>query len=399
MRDRLSKKLVNFIQKFRALKYYQIAYGILLIVILIISALFLVTLSPYRAGAKDEFVKAKVLSVYAVESASGTENVRAEILQGPDKGRVVSVARSYFMGDLNSKRLPKGSVVLLNVEPKNGNQYSFLDRYRLNGVLTILAILTILVFAIGRWRGLTAAVGLVFTIDILAIFVLPRIVAGDAAFATCIEGAFMIATLTIFIAHGFRRRTIVAFISTILTLIIIVGLSALAVYLTGTTGNPGETINSEANVSLIQYSPHYIDITGLFLGGMVIASLGVLEDIASGQAAAVDEIHKANPKLKQLKVYHNGMSVGREHIAALINTLAILFAGTALPTIVVTVLYTSGQPLAVTLNDETVVDAIVRTIVPSIGLLLAVPLSTALAAYLLPRRYQKTKSYERVKQV
>ena len=294
-------------QTLRNLKFYQLIYVVLLVIILIVSALFLVALSPYKQGASEEFVKARVLNVSDIANTPGSQNVRARVLEGPNKDQVVNVVRSYFMNDPNSKRLPIGSLVILNVQPKNGDQYSFLDRYRINGALTLLVILAVLVFIIGRWRGLSAAVGLVFTIGILAIFVLPRIVAGDSAFATCVEGAFLIATATIFIAHGFRRRTVIAFVSVVITLALIVCISALSVYLTGTTGNPGETVNSEQNVSLIQYSPHYINITGLFLGGMVIASLGVLEDITSGQAAAVDEIYKVNPKLKTIKIYHNGM--------------------------------------------------------------------------------------------
>jgi uncharacterized membrane protein len=382
------KYILKEFNRLKQLSVRQLFCGVILLVILFISAFYLATLSPYKAGAQNEYVRAKVLTVNDIQSGGGSQNVKVKILDGAGKGKTVSVVRSYFLGDPNSRRLPIGSEVLLTIEPKNGNQYSFLDRYRIPGALTLLAVLLLLVLVIGRWRGLSAAVGLVFTIAILTIFVLPRIINGDSAFATCTEGAFMIATATIFIAHGFRRRTALAFISTLVTLALIVAISALAVYLTGTTGNPGETVNSEENVTLLQYAPHYIDLTGLFLGGMVIASLGVLEDITTAQAAAVDEIHKANPKLDTALLYKKGLSVGREHIAALINTLAILYAGTALPTIVLTILYNQGQPIAATLNDETIMEAVVRTIVPSIGLLLAVPLSTGLAAYILPRWYK-----------
>ena len=105
------------------------------------------------------------------------------------------------------------------------------------------------------------------------------------------------------------------------------------------TGNPGASVITEQETSLIQYAPHHIDLEGLFLGGMVIASLGVLEDVTTGQAAAVDEIHKSNPKLSTRKLYKKGLSVGHEHIAALINTLGIVYVGIALPTVVLAALY------------------------------------------------------------
>ncbi|HUC88283.1 MAG TPA: YibE/F family protein [Candidatus Binatia bacterium] len=383
-------KLVKSLSGLNKLKRLRVVYGIALVVILFISASYLVRLNPYKAVSSSQFVTARVLSV--TPAGAGNQVVKAKILEGAGYGHIVSVNRGYFMTDPNSKRLPVGSETLLSVQPKNGDQYSYLDRYRLPGVLTLLAVLLVLVLVIGRWRGMTAAVGLVFSISILAVFVLPRILNGDPAFATCIEGAFMIATLSIFIAHGFNRRTTLAYVSTIVTLGLVVGIAATAVHLTGTTGDAGETINSEQEVPLLQYAPHYIDLAGLFMGGMVIASLGLLEDITTGQAAAIDEIHKANPKLNSIELYKKGLSVGREHIAALINTLAILYAGTALPTIVVTILYNAGNPLAVTINDETIIEAIVRTIVPSIGLLLAVPLSTGLAAYVLPRWYRHRRA-------
>jgi uncharacterized membrane protein len=121
--------------------------------------------------------------------------------------------------------------------------------------------------------------------------------------------------------------------------------------------------------------------------------IGILEDITTGQAAAIDEIYKANTKLLGVKLYKKGLSVGHEHIAALINTLAIVYAGIALPTIVITALYNGHAPLVATLNDETIVEAVVRTIVPSIGLLLAVPLATGLATYALPRWYKYKRTH------
>lgn len=378
------------LKNFSRLKKSSLIYGALLLLILLIAAVFLANLSPYKSSAQNQFVRAKVIAVSPSQTGGGSQNVQVQILDGAGKGKIVNVGRNYSISDPNARRLPLGSKVLLTVQPKNGDQYSFLDRYRLPGTLMLLLLLLVLVLAIGRWRGMTAAVGLICTIVILAVFVLPRIINGDGAFATCIEGALIIATVSIFIAHGFSRRTTLAFVSTVITLLLIVGIAAGAVYMTGTTGNPGTTVNSEESVSLLQYAPHQINLTGLFLGGIVIASLGALEDITTSQTAAVDEIHKANSKLGSALLYKKGLSVGREHIAALINTLAILYVGFSLPTIVLTILYNSSQPLAVTINDEVIVEAIVRTVVPSIAILLAVPLSTGLAAYFLPRWHKKS---------
>jgi uncharacterized membrane protein len=224
--------------------------------------------------------------------------------------------------------------------------------------------------------------GLAISIAVLSVFVLPRILAGRAAFATCIEGALIIAILSMFVAHGFNKRTTIALTSTLIALLLTAGLSVFAVYLTGVTGFAGESSIP------IQYAPHAISFSGLLLGSMVIASLGILNDITTGQAAAIDEIYKANRKQHFTNLYRGGLSVGREHIAALVNTLALVYVGVSLPVIVTTMLE-NHAPLLVVLNSEGVMEEIVRTVVSSIGLLLAVPITSALAAYFLPIWYAR----------
>ena len=231
--------------------------------------------------------------------------------------------------------------------------------------------------------GVTSIFGLAISIAILAVYVVPSIVHGHNAFTTCIVGAALITLVSLFIAHGFTKRTTVAFVGSIITLAVVVGLTAFASYVAGTS----EVID-ENNVSIL-YAAHPIDIGGLLTGGVVIASLGALFDITTGQAATVDEIHKADRKLPVGRLFWKGMSVGREHIAALINTLALVYVGVALPAIVTTIVLNQEvgyhAPLLVNLNTETLAEEIVRTCVASIGMLLALPVTTLLAAYILPR--------------
>ena len=245
--------------------------GAIFVVVLTISSLFLANLSPYHVVPKNslgvEYVRAIVLNVKQNQSLSSNENVSVKILDGQDKGKSVTVSRSYVAGDPNSKRLPVGSKVLLVKAPYNGNQYTYFDRYKIPGAVTIFIVLLVLVIAIGRWRGLTGAAGLVISIGVLIIFVLPRIVGGNAPFATCIEGAFIITLLSIFLAHGFSKRTTLAFVSIIIVLLLMVGLVAVSVHVSGVTGDPGDAVNSEQQVSLLDYAPKHIDLAGLLMGG------------------------------------------------------------------------------------------------------------------------------------
>jgi uncharacterized membrane protein len=399
----LTRNYLNALKKYvrnKNIGRRHLIIGIFFLIVLLLSSLYLVHLSPYKAvsshsSSQVEYIRARVLKIESSQPSVGNEMIQVRVLDGQGKGQIISVARTYIVGDPNSQRLPINSEILLIRDPSNGNKYQYFDRYRIPGAVTIFIILGILVIAIGRWRGLTGAVGLVISIGVLVIFVLPRIISGDAPFATCIEGSFIIATFSIYVAHGFNKRTTTALISIFIALFLVIGLTAVTEYISGVSGNPGDAVNTEQQTSLIQYAPKHIDLAGLLMGGIVIASLGVLEDVATAQAAAVDEIHKANPKQSSMRLYKSGLSVGREHIASLINTLFLVYFGVALPTIVLTVLFTTG-PILVMLNNETIMEAIARTGVTSIALLLTVPLSTALAAYILPRWRRTNKLFKAI---
>lgn len=354
-------------------------------VLLLVSCLSLTHLSPYRSNSAEQYFRAQVASVTSSNSQStGQEqSVHARLLDGPQKNQYIHFIRSTNFGDKAAKRLPIGSEVLLFKDNENGNQYNFIARWYMPGVATLFALLLVLVIIIGGWRGITSILGLSISILILASFIIPRIINGQNALITCIEGAVFITLSSVYIAHGFNKRTTVALAGALVTLAIIVGLTGFASYLTGTS-----EIIDDSNLGIL-YAPHAIDIGGLLTGGVVIGSLGALFDITTGQAATVDEIHKANHTQTTKRLFWKGMSVGREHIAALINTLALVYVGVALPTIVTVIVLNQELhyqvPLLVNLNTEALTEEIVRTSVASMGTLLALPITTLLAAYILPR--------------
>jgi len=363
----------------------HIVYGALMLLFLLLSSASLFNLSPYARAGSSHYYRAEILSVRPAQSQAlgPVQDIRVKLLDGPQKNQKVAIQSVAAAGDAAAKRLPVGSQVLLAKDTANGNQYSFVARWYMPGIATLFIILLVLVVVIGAWRGITSIFGLSVSIFILAAFVIPRIVDGHNAFIACIEGAVLITLVSIYIAHGFTKRTTVAFAGSVLTLGVIVGLTAFASYITGTS----EIINDD-NVGIL-YAAHPIDIAGLLTGGVVIASLGPLFDITTGQAATIDEIHKADRKQSLGRLFWKGMSVGREHIAALINTLALVYVGVALPSIVTTIVlnqeYNYHPPLLVNLNTETIAEEVMRTCVASIGMLLALPITTLLAAYVLPR--------------
>ena len=201
---------------------------------------------------------------------------------------------------------------------------------------------------------------------------MPNIVNGSNPIIVFIVGGFLITFFSIYLGHGFNRRTSIAVLSTIITLVISIILSILAVNWAQLFG-----LGSEEAFLLQVGDLSGINLKGLLLGGMIIGILGVLDDITTAQSAAVEEIYRANPKLNKKELLKRGLSVGHEHIISLVNTLVLAYAGVSFPLLLL--FSQSYTPTWVLLNSENIVEEIVRTLVGSSALVIAVPITTYLA--------------------
>jgi uncharacterized membrane protein len=187
-----------------------------------------------------------------------------------------------------------------------------------------------------------------------------------------------------YITHGFKPVTTAAVLGMLVTIAITGLLAYVAIMLTSLTGYSGE------EVTYLNFDTRgAIDLVGLLLGGIMIGLLGVLYDAAIGQSVAVEELRDAGNHLKPHEIYKRGIRIGREHVGALVNTLAIAYVGTALPLFLL-LKVSSSQPLHLMLNQEIFATEIVRTLVGSIGLILAVPITTAIAVWMLARKNPDT---------
>jgi uncharacterized membrane protein len=195
---------------------------------------------------------------------------------------------------------------------------------------------------------------------------------------------------TIYLAHGFSTKTTIAVISTFLTLVGIGILSALFVKITFLTG-----LGSEDAASLRFGATSNIDFRGLLLGGILIGALGVLDDVTTGLSASVFELHKANPGMAFPQLFKSGLTIGKEHISSLVNTLVLAYAGAALPIFLMITLNVNRYPLWSILNDGLIIEEAVRTLAGSIGLVAAVPLTTLLATLYVTRSTRKSFSHSR----
>jgi uncharacterized membrane protein len=312
------------------------------------------------------------------------QQVRLSISGGEFDGEVFTM-QNGVLRDQPQNRLQPGRRVVVErmVRPDGSVLHLSREPYRLPALGWLFGIFVLLGVLLGGIRGLGSAVGLVVSVAVLLLFVVPEIAAGGDPLLVSLVGSYGIACTSLFLAHGFHRRTAVAFLSTALTLAFAAAAAFLSVRFASLFG-----MGSEESVFLATGQFSGINLRGLLVGGFIIGTLGVLDDITTAQSAAVEEISKANPALAASDLLAAGMSVGREHIASLINTLALAYAGSSMPLLL---LFHSdaGLPSWVVLNGEFIAEEIVRTLVGSTALLVAVPVSTWLAVQLLRNRTGK----------
>ena len=295
----------------------------------------------------------------------------ARLDEGPDAG--LEVTFELAEGP-TTRRLRAGDGILLTRASEGPPElaYAFMDYQRARPLLLLGVLFAAVVIALSRRRGLAALAGLALSLAVLIFFVLPAILAGEPPLAVAVVGAAVIMFAAIYLAHGFNVRSSTAILGTLISLLLTGILALIFVEAARFTG-----FGSEEAVFL-QVSASQINLTGLLLGGIVIGSLGVLDDVTVTQASAVWELHRANPKLGARGLYAAAIRIGRDHIASTVNTLVLAYAGAALPLMIVFTL--SNQRLSTVLTSEVVAEEIVRTLVGSIGLVASVPITTGLAA-------------------
>lgn len=293
-----------------------------------------------------------------------------ELLEGPTPG---GVATQEFEELPTTPRFEEGDRVVLNYLPESepAFQYQYSDRERRGLLLGLSAVFALAVVGLGRLRGLAALVGLGLSVMILISFIVPAILEGTDPVLVATVGALAIAMASLYLAHGFTDLTHVALLGATGALTITVILSSAMTNLASFSGLAGEE-------SLYLTLFGGIDVAGLLLAGIVLGALGALDDVTVTQASTVWELRRANPALGVGELTAAGLRVGRDHIASTVNTLLLAYAGASIPLLLLFGL--SQQSLGTIANSEVVAVEIVRTLVGSIGLVAAVPITTWLAA-------------------
>jgi uncharacterized membrane protein len=256
-----------------------------------------------------------------------------------------------------------------------GTTYFIADFRRSTPLLVLTALFIAVVVSFGRFQGVRALFGLVLTFGVILLFMVPALLDGTDPLIVAIVGSVVIMIATLYLSHGFTAKTTAAVVGTALALLVTGLLAVIFVGLANITGLASE----EARMANFQAGG--LSLRGLLLAGIVIGGLGVLDDVTMTQASAVFQLRRANPAAGFRDLVTGALAVGRDHVAASVNTLFLAYAGASLPLLIL--FAGSPESLGNVVATETVAVEIVRTLVGSIGLIAAVPLTTSLAALLV----------------
>jgi len=298
------------------------------------------------------------------------QQLELEITSGSERGQRVIADHGLESFVAEDRLYREGDQVLVMFvrRPDDSQAWIITDVIR-TGALTVLglAFVAAVVF-VGGWKGIRALVGLAFSLLVLFGFVLPQILAGHEPVLVSIIGAFVLLTVTLYLTQGWTLKTHAALVGVLFSLILTGALATFSVGLARLTG-----LGSEEAIFL-QITDVPINARGLLLAGIIVGALGVLDDVIVSQASTVIELADVNPALGWRDLYWRAMNIGRDHIAATINTLVLAYVGAAMPLMLLFQIY--PEPWQYTVNREIIAEEVVRTLVGALGLIAAVPITT-----------------------
>ncbi|MBN1953939.1 MAG: YibE/F family protein [Anaerolineae bacterium] len=377
----------------KRLEHWLLAVLGLLIVAAIL--LFLITLRADRsdtsetppAAVQGETLVARVVEVLemgTVDLGGGMAHPYQKLLLYVERGSLAGQEIIVEEGTVNivseDRLFEAGDRVYVERIPgtaEGGDLLYVTDYVRTAPIFWIVALFFGLVVLVGRGKGLRSLGGTLFSLLVIFVFVIPQIIAGRDPVLVSIVGSVVLLAVSTYLVYGWNPKAHAAVAGMMISLLLTGLLAAAFVNWGRLTGLAAE----EGSLLVVELGPQ-VNLRGLVLGGIIIGSLGVLDDICVGQASAVFELLNANRELGWLELFRRSLNVGRDHIAAMVNTLLLAYMGASMPLMLVFTIY--QESLWRRLSREPIAEEIIRTMVGSVGLVLAVPI-TGLIASLLAR--------------
>jgi uncharacterized membrane protein len=328
----------------------------------------------------SENVKARVTEIIEDgqvklgETTQRYQVARVELLEGDYKGIVMEMDYGRRQILSNNAYLRPGDQILVTVgsRPDGVLTVYFADFVRIDAIVWLVAIFIVMILLLSGWKGLRSLISMVISLAVIIGYIIPHILAGEGPLRVSVTGAIVLLMVTLYLTYGWNLKTHAAVLGMVIVLLLTGALAGIFVSTTRLTGSGDENA-----LFLMQMLNTQINLRGLLLGGMIIGALGVLDDLVISQSSAVFELYHISPSLGFGQLFGAVMRIGQDHVASTVNTLVLAYAGAALPLLLMFSL--SRGNYATFINFEFVAEEIVRTIVGSLGLIAAVPLTTAIA--------------------
>ena len=303
--------------------------------------------------------------------------VRATILEGKYEGIPMEI--DYGKRQIRSDEylMKPGNKIMVSISktPDNVVNAYFVDYVRITPIFWLTIIFAIAIVAISAWKGIRAILSMAFSLYIIIGYIIPHILTGEDPLKISIIGSVILLGVSLYITYGWTLKTHASVVSMVLVLLLTGALSGLFVVFAKLNGTGDENV-----MFLMQVMDTPINLRGLLLGGMIIGALGVLDDLVTTQSSAVFELHHANPALGFRRLYKSAMRIGQDHVAATVNTLVLAYAGASLPMLL---MFSLGRgDYGYLVNFSFIAEEVVRTLVGSLGLIAAVPITTTIAIFL-----------------
>jgi uncharacterized membrane protein len=349
-------------------------------VILVVVVAGLVACGNPNAGLGIDVIDGHVVTMLGSGDREGAkfQRLAVQLDESLYRGEVVELEWGGRRALNENGFLAPGDRVLLTLT-RDGNTrtYTIAEVVRLPSLWPFVVLLAVALVVVGRWKGIASLAGLGASIAVFLLAILPAVRSGDDPLLATLVGSIGVLVVAVFVVHGFNRKSVAALLGTLGALAIVVALAAVAVSVARITG-----LGTEEAIFVFVGTGGTVDMPRLVLAGVVVGSLGALVDMAVGQASTAFEL-SATSDLRGRNLYVSALNVGRDHIGSLVNTLALAYFGGALPLIVLVSL--GFQPLSVSINSEEITESVMAVLVASIGLVLCVPLTTAIAVALADR--------------
>lgn len=351
-----------------------------ILTLIVAFAFFVSSIAPIYSQETGEMAEATVIdivedSLIIEPDGRSTPFQKLKLMgtSGSIKGKSLTVENGA-QSQIAVQKYKNGDKVMLSLTPtKDGTKAIITDYVRRDPLLLLTVIFVVLTIVIGGKRGASAILGMGITFALLFLFVLPQLAKGADPLLITGSAIIVAVPVTFFLSHGINKKTISAIVGTFIALIFAAVISQVFIEASHLTG-----FASEEAGFLDTIKKGSLNIKGLLFAGIIIALLGILEDITISQSAIVFQLKEAGKKLDALELFKRAMNVGKDHIASMANTLILVYAGASLPLLLLFI--DSPLSLSHVVNSEFLAEEIVRTLVASIALIVAVPITTLIAS-------------------